>query len=99
MIPLAMLLADDGFIKLGIGNGDRTAGGFADAALVTAAFELRGKKRIDHLDRRRRIDVFSGKAEHVGIVVLAGSDGLLDIADIRGADVVKTVRGDAHSHT
>ena len=99
VVPLAVLLAHDGLVKFRIGNGDGTAGGFADAALVAAAFELGGDESIDHLDRGLGVDVFSGKAENVRVVVLAGGGGFLDVADIGGADVGVAVRGDAHAHS
>lgn len=98
VVPLAMLLADDGRVEFRIGNGDGAAGGFADTALVATALKSGGEKGIDHFFRSLDIRVFSGKAENIGVVVLTCGDGFLDIADVGGADVVEAIRGDAHAN-
>ena len=98
VVPLAMLLADDGRVELGIGHGNPAAGGIANTRFVAPALELGGEKSAGHFHRGVDIGVFSGKAKHIGVVVFAGGDGFLDRAHTRGADVGMTVCGDAHAH-
>ena len=66
---------------------------------MAAALEFGCEKCIDHFDRSFCIRMFAGKAEDVGVVMLAGGDGFLNFANVRSADVVEAVSCDAHAHT
>ena len=72
------------------------AGKLLNAALVAAAFELCGKKGVDKLGRIRRSHVARAEAEDIGIVVLAGDDGIRGIGDQRRANLRVSIGHDAH---